>query len=89
VITNAANWPSLWDELESAGIWEIPSDEPLDAARNYGGPTSLVAVELWDGTTYRAWAYREPEIRGEWGQVSERVRALFRVRLEIEMWSQQ
>jgi hypothetical protein len=88
-IVNAANWRSVWDELVSAGIWELPSEEPLDPATRGWGQSDLVALELWDGTTYRAWEYRDPEIRGEWGQVSERVRALSRARQEIEMWSQQ
>jgi hypothetical protein len=90
VMTSAADWQGAWEELEDAGIWELRSEETLDTTRStWGGPTQLILIELWDGTTYRAWTYEETEQRSDWGRMSERVKALFRVRRDIDIWSQQ
>lgn len=89
-IDRDANWKQPWDELEAAGIWDLPSDEtwetPVLVDYSVGDP---ITVELWDGQAYRAWTYVSPlglmfgrDIEGH-----ERAYAIWRVTRGIELLS--
>ena len=91
-IPDDANWKQPWEELEAAGIWDLPSDEtwttPILVDYSVGDP---VIVELWDGKAYRAWTYIEPDAlrHGRDIQGHEREYTIWRVTRGIELLSGQ
>jgi len=89
-IPDDANWRQPWDELQAAGIWDLPSDEtwstPIFVDLSVGNP---VTVELWDGRAYRAWTYLAPHglMRGDEMEGHERAYVIGRVTRGIEILS--
>jgi hypothetical protein len=91
-IPHDADWKQPWDELEAAGIWDLPSNEtwetPIIVDESVGNP---ITVELWDGEAYRAWTYVSPTelMFGNGIQGYEREYAIWRVTRGIELLSGQ
>lgn len=58
IIKSDADWLEPWNEVERAGIWDLPNyptmDEPIVIQPDH---ESLLALELWDGTAFRASLY--------------------------------
>ncbi len=90
-IPDDANWKQPWDELQAAGIWDLPSDEtwstPILVDPSLGSP---VTVELWDGSAYRAWTYVAPHglMSGNEMEGRERAYVIGRVTRGIELLSE-
>jgi hypothetical protein len=88
-IPNDANWKQPWNELQAAGIWDVPNDwsTPFLVDYNVGYP---ITVELWDGRAYRAWTYLAPNglMRGDEMEGHERAYAIGRVTRGIELLSE-
>jgi hypothetical protein len=89
-IPDDSNWKQSWDELQAAGIWDLPSFEtwstPVLVDYSVGDP---VTVEVWDGRAYRAWTYVAPKelMRGNDMEGHERAYAIWRVTRGIEQLS--
>jgi hypothetical protein len=89
-IPDDADWKQPWDELQAAGIWDLPSDEtwstPILVDLEEGNP---VTVELWDGSAYREWTYLAPNglMGGDEMEGHERAYVIWRVTRGIELLS--
>jgi hypothetical protein len=86
-LRKSPEWKLSWDELERAGIWDLPSEEtqrlPIYVEESSG---SMVTVELWDGHAYRAWSFlSSDEATAGWsGNGRDRADALWRATRVID-----
>lgn len=84
-------WKLSWDDLESAGIWDRPSEETQNLPIYVeDGSGQLVTVELWDGHAYRAWSFlTSDETTAGWsGNGRDRADAIWRAASVIDSHAQ-
>lgn len=55
--TRPANWGRIWKTLDSLGIWSIPDEGPMHLRMEPVMDGEAIVAELWNGRSYRAWAY--------------------------------
>jgi hypothetical protein len=55
--TRSPDWQRMWKSLDSLDVWSIADQGTLHKRVSLTLDASWIVAELWDGRSYRAWAY--------------------------------